>query len=104
MADTTHAPAPAPDADADAHGFSRSATLTSDEAVDGTRTLTGTPEKGLSKVELPAESTLGVTMEKKREEAGGSPNPIAKGSNALSDLPPGRKNILLLCFCLSMFM
>jgi hypothetical protein len=43
-------------------------------------------------------------MEKKREESGQSPNPIAKGSNALSDLPPGRKNVLLLCFCLSMFM
>jgi hypothetical protein len=90
----------------DSHTKSLSVTLTSEEAADGTRTLTATPEKGVGKVDLPAESTLGATVEKQGSgsETGESGKPVATKSNALSDLPPARKNILLLCFCLSMFM
>ncbi|RSH85385.1 hypothetical protein EHS25_004781 [Saitozyma podzolica] len=83
----------------DSRTKSRSATLTSEDAADGTRTLTATPEKGVSKVDLPAESTLGATVETQGSgsETGEPAKPVPEKSNALLDLPLVRKNILLLC-------
>ncbi|WWD20594.1 hypothetical protein CI109_105070 [Kwoniella shandongensis] len=96
----------------EAEGFSRSPTMTSDPTNDPTATLTDLnavqdvdKEKALAQeVEedehLPAQSTMG------KVEA----DMIAKGEghahhhkNALAALPAGRKSVLLLCFCLSMF-
>jgi hypothetical protein len=88
----------------DSRTMSRSPTIGSDDTPDAARTLTdlsSNPEKGKLGAELPAESTLGA-VEKKRIEDGEVT--AHKPSEALSSLPNGRKNLLLLCFCLSMFM
>lgn len=68
-------------------------TLTDLTATNNKAGLTG---EGL---DLPAQSALGVT-EKRLEAEGIAPNHVR--DEALSSLPNGRKNLLLLCFCLSM--
>ncbi|KAK4688624.1 hypothetical protein P7C73_g1488, partial [Tremellales sp. Uapishka_1] len=51
-------------------------------------------------VGVKGESTLGA-VEDRRERDGEAEKPTAP--NVLASMPPGRKNVLLLCFCLSMF-
>lgn len=94
--------------------FSRTHTMTSDDnEADPSRTLTdlhtshhekSSKSKGDS---LPAESTLGKVERDKEANEGDPEKAIVGGivaeANTLKDLPAGRKSILLLCFCLSMF-
>lgn len=76
--------------------------------ADPGRTLTDLPSTNpKSKGDaLPAESTLGK-VERDREGATDSDlektGGVAPEANVLKGLPAGRKNILLLCFCLAMF-
>ncbi|WVR08470.1 hypothetical protein IAU60_005525 [Kwoniella sp. DSM 27419] len=94
-------------------GFSRSPTYTSDDETsdrnDAGRTLTdlnGSPVKGekaltpSSAEHLPAQSTMGKVESDLEKSGQATPH---HHQNALSSLAPGRKNVLLLCFCLSMF-
>ena len=81
--------------------MSRSPTVTSE------RTAAAAPGDALGKTspkvegeyELPSESTLGK-VEKQLEAEGKAPH--EHHLNALASLPPGRKSILLFCFCRSM--
>jgi hypothetical protein len=80
--------------------ISRSATVTDlDNMHKGDKTSVYSPDgKG---VPLPAESTLGE-VERLRLEKGEVVH--EDKVNVLASLPNARKNILMLCFCLSMFM
>ena len=73
------------------------------ESLDPGRTMTDlhtTGEKAKTTTDdLPAESTLGKV--EKEKDISGVALPVER--NTLKGLPPGRKNILMLCFCLSMF-
>ncbi|OCF58454.1 efflux protein EncT [Kwoniella mangroviensis CBS 10435] len=102
-----------------ANDFSRSPTFVSDEdveasprAIDANATLTDlTAANGINKEKalstdgvddehLPAQSTMGK-VESELEKAGTAHPHHHK--NALASLNPKRKGVLLLCFCLSMF-
>lgn len=104
----TGAPLTVPHDMSDSRSLSRTATSPSEDAstlADPSRTLTDLNGNDKAKTEnsggdfIPAESTLGQ-VEAKRAAAG---EPIAPAKNILKDLPPSRKNVLLLCFCLAMF-
>ena len=73
-----------------------------DESLDSGRTRTdlhATEKPKTTTDVLPAETTLG----KVEKETDISAVTLAAEKNTLKGLSPGRKNILLLCFCLSMF-
>ena len=73
------------------------------ESLDPGRTLTDLHATGknpkITRDILQGESTLGKV--EKETDISGVALPVEK--NTLKGLPPGRKNILMLCFCLSMF-
>ena len=91
--------------------MSRTGTLTSednDTLADPARTLTdlnnANEKTGKGKVEgVPAESTLGAVEKEKAASGTIEGKGLKPEANTLKDLPPSRKNLLLLCFCLSMF-
>lgn len=79
--------------------MSRSPTLSTDESSPN-RTLTDLNSPPKANKELPAESTLGQTA----EELAAKGEIVPKVHSAkLSSLPAGRKSLLLLVFCLAMF-
>ena len=103
----SHSPLPSP-------GMSRSPTVHSGEESDlsdPARTLTDLPatnekqkkvdDQPRPEGELPVESAIGEGVAK---EYGAEGVKTISRENSLSTLPSFKKNVLLLCFCLSMFM
>lgn len=80
--------------------LSSSPTLSSSEDHSPNRTLTDLHGDG-----LPAESTLGKVEDDRINKGEGEAHDVhaSEGAKALSSLPSGRKSLLLLCFCLAMF-
>ena len=81
-----------------------------DDSIDPGRTLTdlhATVKPKSATDALPAESTLGQVEDEKagqvEKEKDITAIPLSAERNTLKDLPPGRKNVLMLCFCLAMF-
>lgn len=64
-------------------------------------TLHSSPGKQGSDITLPSESTLGKVEKERIAEGKTDGFHSTEGAKALSSLPAGRKNILLLCFCLA---